>query len=83
MLHNSETIKNIDPKPDVSLAPLENLFWDYKYPYNGKELYEFVLGKKEMADLDRNQVKARIWWFTVFSCGISYINERPIFLSMA
>jgi hypothetical protein len=51
---------NIDPKPDVSLAPLESLFWDYKYTLTGKEIYDFVLGKQDISFLDCDQVKARV-----------------------
>lgn len=38
---------DFDPKPDASLAPLENLFWDYNYSLTGKDLYDFVLEKKK------------------------------------
>ncbi len=51
---------NLDPKPYISLAPLENLFWDYNYSLSGKDLYDFVLGEKRIPFLDRNQVKARM-----------------------
>jgi hypothetical protein len=51
---------NLDPKPDASLAPLEKLFWDYSYSLTGKDLYDFVLEKKEISFLDRDQVTARM-----------------------
>jgi len=51
---------NIDPKPGASLSPLENLFWDHHFSLTGKDLYEFVLGRKEIPFLDRDQVKARV-----------------------
>ena len=51
---------NLGPKPDVSLAPLESLFWDYNYSLTGKNLYDFVLEKKEISFLGRDQVMARM-----------------------
>ena len=51
---------NFHPKADASPALLDNLYWDYNYTLTGKDYYDFVLGKKEIAYLDRNQVKARV-----------------------
>ena len=70
---------NLDTKPDVSLASLENLFWDYNYSLTGKNLYDFVLGKKEIAFLDRNQVKARMlmtvgWYRLIDIFGLSNLR---------
>lgn len=53
-------MKHLEPKPDTDLTRLEHIFWDYNYPDPGKSLYDFVLGKKEIDYLDRDQVKARM-----------------------
>ncbi len=60
MLYNKSTMTHLNPKPQVSLAPLEHLFWDHNYAYSGQELYDFVLGHREIRELDRDQVKARM-----------------------
>jgi hypothetical protein len=49
-----------DAAQDTNLAPLENLFWDYNFSLTGKEIYDFVLKKKEIPFLDRDQVRARV-----------------------
>ena len=59
-MHNSGMMKHREPKPDTDLTRLEYIFWDYNYLYPGKSLYDFVLEKKEIDSLDRNQVKARM-----------------------
>lgn len=79
IVYNNNIMTNLDPKPDVSLAPLENLFWDYNYSFTGKNLYDFVLGKKEIPFLDRNQVKARMlmnvgWYRLVDIFGLSNLR---------
>jgi hypothetical protein len=53
-------MKHREPKPGTSLAPLEKLFWDYNYRVSGQDLFDFVLGKKDISFLDRDQVKARV-----------------------
>ena len=60
LVYNNNAMMNLGPKPDVSLAPLENLYWDYNYSLTGKDLYDFVLEKKEIPFLDRDQVMARM-----------------------
>lgn len=70
---------NLNPKPNVSLAPLENLFWDYNYSLTGKNLYDFVLGRKEIPFLDPNQVKARMlmtvgWYRLIDIFGLSNLR---------
>lgn len=60
ILYNNSTMIHFNPKPDVSLAALEHLFWDYHYTFNGQELYDFVLGQTEIPTLNRDEVKARI-----------------------
>jgi hypothetical protein len=59
-MHNSGMMKHLEPKPDTDLTRLEHIFWDYNYQDSGKSLYDFVLGKKEIDYLNRNQVKARM-----------------------
>jgi hypothetical protein len=70
---------NLNPKPNVSLKPLTTIFWDYDYSLSGKDLFDFVLGKKEISYLDRNQVRARMlmsvgWYQLVDIFGL--INLR-------
>ena len=70
---------NLHPKPEVSLAPLENLFWDYNYSLTGKNLYDFVLGNKEIPFLDCDQVKARMlmtvgWYRLIDIFGLSNLR---------
>ncbi len=51
---------NLNPKPDASLEPLAAIFWDYNYSLSGKDLFDFVLGRKDISYLDCDQVKARM-----------------------
>jgi hypothetical protein len=51
---------NLNPKPGANLEPLGAIFWDYNYSLSGKDLYEFVLNRKDIDYLDRDQVRARI-----------------------
>ncbi|MGE5341055.1 MAG: hypothetical protein ACM3SY_06180 [Candidatus Omnitrophota bacterium] len=53
-------LKHLHPEPNVSLEPLEKIFWDYRYSLTGQDLYDFVLDKKDISYLDRDQVKARV-----------------------
>ncbi|MCP4149904.1 MAG: hypothetical protein GY757_19315 [bacterium] len=51
---------NLYPKPGTDLNELAAIFWDYNYTLTGKELFDFVLERKEISYLDRNRVKARM-----------------------
>jgi hypothetical protein len=79
IVYNNYVMTNLDSKPDVSLASLETLFWDYNYSLTGKDLYDFVLGEKEIPFLDRNQVKARMlmtvcWYRLIDIFGLSNLR---------
>ena len=50
----------LDPNPNANLAPLENIFWDYNFSLTGKDIYNFVLGEKEISYLNRDEVRARV-----------------------
>ena len=39
---------------------LKRLFWDYENPYSADDLYEFLLQKKEIDGIDRNQLIAKM-----------------------
>jgi hypothetical protein len=58
--YNNHTKTNLNPKPDASLEPLAAIFWDYNYSLSGKDLFDFVLGRKDISYLDCDQVKARM-----------------------
>ncbi|MCP5106410.1 MAG: hypothetical protein GY950_23695 [bacterium] len=73
-------IEHLEPKPDADLMRLEHIFWDYNYPDSGQSLYDFVLGKKEIDYLDRNQVKARMlmtvgWYNLVDIFGLKNLGN--------
>ena len=51
---------NLEPKPDASLEPLATIFWDYNYHLSGQDLFDFAIGKIDIPNLDRNQVRARM-----------------------
>ncbi len=36
------------------------MFWDYNVDYSSAEIYDFIIGKREIAQLNRNQVIARM-----------------------
>jgi hypothetical protein len=83
IVYNNNMMTNLDTKPDASLAPLENLFWDYNYSLTGKDLYDFVLEEKEIPFLDRNQVKARMlmtvcWYRLIDIFGLSNLRINCI-----
>jgi hypothetical protein len=58
--YNKHMKTNLNPKPDASLEPLATIFWDYNYSLSGKDLFDFVLGRKEISYLDSDQVEARM-----------------------
>jgi hypothetical protein len=39
---------------------LEDMYWNYDYPASGTDLYQFILGQKELDYLERDQVVARM-----------------------
>lgn len=63
---------------------LKSIFWDYDINYTGEKLYDFLVGKKEIKELNRNQVIARMltsmrWYDLVDIFGIKqlykFLNE--------
>jgi hypothetical protein len=54
---------------------LKSIFWDYDIDYTSDDLYDFLVGKKEIKELNRNQVIARMltsirWYDLVDIFGI-------------
>ncbi|MCP5102174.1 MAG: hypothetical protein GY950_02285, partial [bacterium] len=45
-------------KGDLNL--LKEMYWDYDYPASAEDIYQFVLGKKDLAYLKRDMVIARM-----------------------
>jgi len=57
---------------------LKSIFWDYHIDYTGDELYDFLVGKKEIEILNRNQAAARMltsmrWYDLVDIFGIKQL----------
>jgi hypothetical protein len=63
---------------------LKSIFWDYDIQYSADEIYEFLVGEKEIKELNRNQVIARMltsirWYDLVDIFGIkklyNFLND--------
>ena len=59
---------------------LKSIFWDYEVNYTGEELYDFLVGKKEINELTRNRVIARMltsmrWYDLVDIFGIPQLYK--------
>jgi hypothetical protein len=59
---------------------LESIFWDYDVDYTGEELYDFLVGKKEINALNRDRVIARMltsmrWYDLVDIFGIQQLYK--------
>ena len=39
---------------------LRSIFWDYDVGYTSEDIYNFMIGKKEIKEFNRNQVAARM-----------------------
>lgn len=39
---------------------MKSIFWDYDIDYTEDDLYKFLIGEKEIKDLNRNQITARM-----------------------
>lgn len=50
----------LDPNPNADMAQLENIFWDYNFTLTGRDIYNFILGEKEISYLNRDEVRARV-----------------------
>ena len=59
---------------------LKSIFWDYDVNYTGEELYDFVMGDKEIKELTRDRVIARMltsirWYDLVDIFGIQQLYK--------
>jgi hypothetical protein len=59
---------------------LKSIFWDYEVNYTGEELYDFLVGKKEINELTRDRVIARMltsmrWYDLVDIFGIQQLYK--------
>lgn len=63
---------------------LKSIFWDYTIDYTGDDIYDFLVGDKEIKELNRNQVAARMltsmrWYDLVDLFGIkrlfTFLND--------
>ncbi|MDQ1349771.1 MAG: hypothetical protein QG657_72 [Acidobacteriota bacterium] len=59
---------------------LKSIFWDYDVNYTGEELYDFLVGKKEIKELTRDRVIARMlasmrWYDLVDIFGIQQLYK--------
>ncbi len=39
---------------------LKTIFWDYNISHSAEEIYRFLVGRREIVELNRNQVIARM-----------------------
>jgi hypothetical protein len=59
---------------------LKSIFWDYDVNYTGEELYDFMIGDKEIKELTRDRVIARMltsirWYDLVDIFGIQQMYK--------
>ena len=59
---------------------LKSIFWDYDVNYTGEELYDFMMGDKEIKELTRDRVIARMltsirWYDLVDIFGIQQLYK--------
>ena len=59
---------------------LASIFWDYEVNYTGEDLYDFIVGKKEIKEFTRDRVIARMlismrWYDLVDIFGIQKLHE--------
>jgi len=59
---------------------LKSIFWDYDINFTGDDLYDFLVGNKEIKELNRNQVIARMlasmrWYDLVNIFGIKQLYK--------
>jgi hypothetical protein len=74
---------NLNPKSDANLEPLAAIFWEYNDSLSGRDLFEFVLNRKDISYLDRDRVRARMlmtvgWYRLVDIFGLANL---PLLLS--
>ena len=59
---------------------LKSIFWDYDVNYTGEELYDFLVGKKEIKEFNRDRVIARMlismrWYDLIDIFGIKQLYK--------
>lgn len=59
---------------------IKSIFWDYEVDYTGVELYDFLVGKKEITEFNRRRVTARLltsmrWYDLVDIFGIKQLHS--------
>jgi hypothetical protein len=59
---------------------LKSIFWDYDVNYTGEELYDFMVGKKEIKEFTRDRVVAKMltsmrWYDLIDIFGIKQLHE--------
>jgi len=59
---------------------LKSIFWDYDVNYTGEELYDFIVGKKEIKEFTRDRAIARMlismrWYDLVDIFGIQQLYK--------
>ena len=59
----------------MSKENLRSMFWDYEIPYSAEDIYNFLIGEKEIGEFNRNQIISRMlitirWYELVDIFGI-------------
>lgn len=59
---------------------LKEMYWDYDYPASAEDIYKFILGKKELDYLNRDQVIARMlvyvrWYDLIDIFGLNHLKN--------
>ncbi len=71
----------------MSKEKLPSIFWDYNVAYSAEEIYRFLVGEKEIRELNRNQVIARMlvsmrWYDMVDIFGVQrlygFLNDEVL-----
>jgi hypothetical protein len=62
------------------LNELKEMYWDYDYPASPEDIYEFILGKKELTYLNRDMVIARMlvyvrWYDLIDIFGLNTLKD--------
>lgn len=57
---------------------LKSIFWDYEVNYTGEQIYDFIVGEKEIKEFNRNRLIARMltsirWYDLVDIFGIQQL----------
>ena len=64
----------------MSKEKLRSMFWDYNVDYSPEQIYDFLVGEKEINEFNRNQVIARMlisirWYDMVDIFGVKRLCE--------